>query len=113
MGYPVAMPEYRVELDYYNGPLDLLLHLVRRDEIDLHNIPIARLCEQYLEHLERIRDFDINLAGEFLVMAATLLEIKSQMIMPAEERTGESPEQQAGDTLSDLDPRYELARVYG
>ena len=76
------MHDYRVELDAYSGPLDLLLYLVRRHEIDLHNIPIARLTQQYIEYLKLIQHIDVELASEFLVMAATLLEIKSAMLLP-------------------------------
>lgn len=109
------MDDYRVQLDAYAGPLDLLLYLVKRHEIDLHDIPVAQLTEQYLEHLALIQqiqpDMDVEKAGEFLVMAATLLEIKSQMIMPR------SPEEQAEDddaaseeNLDTTDPRYELVQ---
>ena len=77
-----TMEDYRVELDAYAGPLDLLLFLVKRHEIDLNDIPVARLTEQYLEHLKLIQQIDVDLAGEFLVMAATLLEVKSQMLVP-------------------------------
>src|SRR5271154_5604291 len=75
--------EYKVQLDVYSGPLELLLYLIRRDEVDIKNIPIARITEQYLKHVEIIRRIDINLAGDFLVMAATLMEIKSRMLIPA------------------------------
>lgn len=106
-----SLEDYRVELDAYAGPLDLLLFLVRRHEIDLNDIPVAQLTEQYLEHLKLIEQIDVNLAGEFLVMAATLLEIKSQMLVP---RVAEPTDQPAGDlTPTDanpLDPRYELVK---
>ena len=100
------MPDYRVELDAYSGPLDLLLLLVRRHEIDLHDIPIAELTDQYLRHLELIRHIDVNLAGEFLVMAATLLEIKSAMLMPR----APVPEDASEEAAAQLDPRYELVQ---
>lgn len=109
--------DYRVELEAYSGPLDLLLYLVKRHEIDLHDIPIAQLTEQYLQHLRLIQEIapgiDVNLAGEFLVMAATLLEIKSQMIIPPSatpqaEGEGEQPADESG--LNALDPRYELVQ---
>jgi segregation and condensation protein A len=77
------MEDYRVELDVYHGPLDLLLHLIKRDEIDIHNIPIARVTEQYLRYCQTLKSLDINLAGEFLVMAATLMEIKSAIMARA------------------------------
>ena len=76
--------EYRVELDIYNGPLDLLLYLIKRDELDIYDIPIARITDTYMQYLKMLRDFtheqgvDINVAGDFVVMAATLMEIKSR-----------------------------------
>ena len=98
--------DYRVELDSYSGPLDLLLFLVRRHEIDLNDIPIAVLTEQYLKHLNRMTRIDMNLAGEFLVMAATLLEIKSAMLLPRPE-----PGREAEDGSSELlDPRHDLVQ---
>lgn len=96
--------DYRVNLDIYNGPLDLLLYLIRRSEVDIYDIPIAEITRQYLQYIEVIRQMDINLAGEFLVMAATLLEIKSALLIPR----GEAAEDQAEDNLAD--PRLELVR---
>jgi segregation and condensation protein A len=105
--------EYRVELDVYNGPLDLLLYLLKRDELDIYDIPIARITDTYmtyvrmLKHLSSEQGLDINVAGDFLVMAATLMEIKSAMLLP------KPPVSQAdGDSAaSDLiDPRYELVQ---
>ena len=98
--------DYRVELDTYSGPLDLLLLLVRRHEIDLHDIPIAQLTDQYLRHLDLLKETDVNLAGEFLVMAATLLEIKSAMLLPPAHT-----EDDASDAPAEvLDPRHELVQ---
>ncbi len=109
--------DYRVELDAYAGPLDLLLYLVKRHEIDLHDIPVAKLTEQYLQHLELIKSINVDQAGEFLVMAATLLEIKSRMIQPAPppEEAGEGEESASGadpahDALDAIDPRHELVQ---
>jgi segregation and condensation protein A len=98
------MPEYRVELDAYSGPLDLLLYLIRRDEVDINDIPIAPIAEQYLQYLQTLKTLDINVAAEFLVMAATLMEIKSAMLMPREqaEQTELLPAEDP------TDPRYEL-----
>ena len=96
--------DYRVELDVYNGPLELLLFLIKKEEVDIHDIPISRITSQYLAHVEMIRRIDINLAGEFLVLAATLMEIKSRMLNPqpvAESQSGVSTQE-----LSD--PRREL-----
>lgn len=111
---PATFEDYRIELDCYAGPLDLLLYLVRRHEIDLHDIPIAKLTEQYLQHLRLIQQIDVNLAGEFLVMAATLLEIKSQMLLPrpeAEQGNGAGDDAAAsGGANNPLDPRYELVQ---
>ncbi|HON00040.1 MAG TPA: segregation/condensation protein A [Acidobacteriota bacterium] len=92
--------EYRVRLEIFEGPLDLLLHLIRTQEIDIYDIPIARITEQYLEYLELMRDLNITLAGEFLVMAATLIHIKSRMLLPADSCGGETEEPE--------DPRTEL-----
>jgi segregation and condensation protein A len=101
--------EYKVQLDVYSGPMELLLYLIRRDEVDIKNIPIARITEQYLQHVELIRRVDMNLAGEFLVMAATLLEIKSRMLIPRQAAATEE-----GGTASSVeelaDPRYELVK---
>ncbi len=93
--------DYRVHLDIYNGPMDLLLYLIRKEEVDVYDIPIARITEQYLEHLELIRALDVNLAGEFVVLAATLMEIKSRMLLPHPPPL----EQDEGE-----DPRMELVR---
>ena len=97
------MSEYRVNLDIYNGPLDLLLYLIRRDELDVNDIPISSITEQYLQYVEVLNQLDINLAGEFLVMAATLMEIKSAMLLPQSEIEG-AEEDELGD------PRLELVR---
>ncbi len=99
---------YRVQLDAYAGPLDLLLYLVKRHEIDLYDIPVSELTEQYLHHLKVIQSIDVDLAGEFLVMAATLLEVKSQMLVPFVTEEGE---QDPTDSIEDpTDPRYELVQ---
>ncbi len=107
-----APREYRVELEVYNGPLDLLLYLIKRDELDIYDIPIARITESYLEYVHMLRGFresdglDINVAGDFLVMAATLMEIKSAMLLPrAESNKGESSA-----TSEITDPRMELVQ---
>lgn len=106
--------EYRVELDVFNGPLDLLLYLIKRDELDIYDIPIAQITESYMGYLNMLRDvsrehgMDINVAGDFLVMAATLLEIKSATLLPKPppEVTGNEPS--AAAELAD--PRYELVQ---
>lgn len=93
---------YVVDLPVFQGPLDLLLHLVRRHEMDIYDIPIATLADQYLATLETMDTPDLDIAGEFLVMAATLLEIKSRMLLPAP-----PPDPDAGEPE---DPRAELTR---
>ncbi|MFN3168630.1 MAG: segregation and condensation protein A [Phycisphaeraceae bacterium] len=108
---PVPHTDYRVRLDAYAGPLDLLLYLVKRHEIDLHDIPVAELTEQYLRHLEVIKSIDVESAGEFLVMAATLVEIKSRMIIPQAQREGEGDNDDPTQDIEETeDPRYELVQ---
>ena len=97
------MSEYRVNLDIFAGPLDLLLYLVRKDEVDIYDIPIARITQAYLRHVEILKMLDIDLAGDFIVMAATLMEIKSAMLLPRPEA-----EEDGAEDLSD--PRIELVR---
>jgi len=97
------MADYRVNLEIYNGPLDLLLYLIRRDELDIHDIPIASITEQFLEYVELIQQLNLEQAGDFLVMAATLMEVKSALLLPREE--GE-----AGEEEDLTDPRLELVR---
>ena len=75
---------YRVKLEVFEGPLDLLLHLIRKNEFDIFDIPIARITEQYLEYLQLMQELDVAVAGDFLVMASTLIYIKSKMLLPPE-----------------------------
>jgi segregation and condensation protein A len=96
-----AFMSYTVALDSFHGPLDLLLYLVRRNEVDVHDIPVSELTAQFLEYLRVVRELDVELAGDFLVMAATLCEIKSRALLPAEA---------AADAAEPQDPRRELVR---
>ena len=73
---------YLVKLDAFEGPMDLLMHLIEKNKIDLYDIPIAELTRQYLAYIDTLYEFDIEFASEFLVMAATLLRIKSRMMLP-------------------------------
>ena len=98
------MSQYRVNLDIFAGPLDLLLYLVRKDEVDIYDISISRITEEYIRHIEILKMFDIDLAGDFLVMAATLMEIKSAMLLPSPELDEEDGAEETGD------PRMELVR---
>jgi len=98
----VAQDEYKVELEVFEGPLDLLLYLIKREEIDIYNIPIETITSQYMEYLNLMRMLDLNIAGEFIVMAATLMMIKSRMLLPIEERVEMEEEED--------DPRWDLVR---
>ncbi len=93
---------YRVDLEVYNGPLDLLLFLIRRDEVDIYDIPIARITEQYCAYVRMLERIDPDLTGDFLVMAATLMELKSRTLLPT------PPEVEEQDDFED--PRMELVR---
>lgn len=92
---------YKISLPAFEGPLDLLLHLIRENEIDIYNIPIAEITRQYLEYLGDMESLDLEIAGEWLVMAATLVEIKSRMLLPREKPVKADEEEQ-------IDPRREL-----
>ncbi len=92
---------YKITLPVFEGPLDLLLHLIRENEIDIYDIPIAKVTEQYLAYLSIMESLDLDIAGEWLVMAATLLEIKSRMLLPEEPKDKDSEEEA-------IDPRLEL-----
>ena len=93
---------YKVTLEVFEGPLDLLLYLIKKEEIDIYHIPIAKITGQYLEYLDLMQLLDLHLAGEFLVMTSTLIQIKSKMLLPIEERGAEEEEEE--------DPRTELVR---
>src|SRR5687767_8671578 len=99
--------EYRVELPTFRGPLDLLLYLVKKHEVDILDIPIATIAESFLRYLEILQTIDVEITGDFLVMASTLMEIKSRMMLPhAEEEGGEA---EPGDSPK-LDSRAELVK---
>ncbi len=92
----------KVKLESFEGPLDLLLFLIKKNEIDIYDIPIAVITQQYLEYLEMMKNLNLDVAGEFLLMAATLLHIKSKMLLPAQEEEESEKEEE--------DPRAELVR---
>jgi segregation and condensation protein A len=94
--------DYQVELDTFRGPLDLLLFLVKRHEVDIRDIPIAKVAEQFLEYLRVIEMIDVERAGDFLVMAATLMEIKSKMLLPHDEEAAEDEADPRGDLVRQL-----------
>jgi len=94
----VASP-YRVNLPVYEGPLDLLLDLIRKQEMDIHNIPIAKITEQYLDYLHQLETLDIDVSADFIYMAATLIHIKSKMLLPADPLAGPDEQQDPRDEL--------------
>jgi segregation and condensation protein A len=94
--------DYAIKLDIFEGPLDLLMYLIKKNEIDIYNIPIALITEQYLHYLNMIKSLNLDLAGEYLVMASTLIHIKSRMLLPVPEEPSEEE--------SEDDPRFELVK---
>jgi segregation and condensation protein A len=95
--------EYKVKLEVFEGPLDLLLYLIKRDEVDIYDISIERITRQYLDYMDAFQALNIDVAGEFIVMAANLLYIKSRMLLPKEQ-------QMAQEDADEDDPRWELIR---
>ncbi len=89
---------YKLKLSNFEGPLDLLLHLIKMNEVDIYDIPISTITDQYIEYLKLMRELDLEIASEFLLMAATLMEIKSRMLLPTQTVEEEQEE----------DPRFEL-----
>ena len=96
------MANLSIKVSDFEGPLDLLMHLIERDKIDIYDIPIVSITEQYISYLREMREFDMEVASEFLVMAATLLQIKSRMLLPKEMAAGEEEE---------ADPRQMLVEM--
>ncbi len=100
---------YRVKLDSFEGPMDLLLYLIRKHEVDLHDIPLSLIADQYIGYLDDVDRIDIDLAGEFLVMASTLMELKSRMLAAqADARDAENDETDDKPAEPGIDPRLEL-----
>lgn len=91
---------YRVKLTDFEGPLDLLLFFIKRDELDIYDIPIAKITKEFLEYLQYLQELDLDIAGEFIVTAAELMQIKAQMLLPRPE----------GEDEEEFDPRAELVR---
>ena len=96
------LPDYPVKVGNFEGPLDLLIHLIKKNQVDIYDIPILTITQQYLEYLEVMQELNLDVAGEFLVMAATLIQIKSRTLVPRLEVEDSSDE--------DVDPRDELVR---
>ena len=102
-------PGVTFKLPRFEGPLDLLMHLIKRDEIDIHDIPIARITKQYLDYIELMRMLDLEVAGDFLVMAATLMRIKAKMLLPL---PASNEEEDEGDPREELVQRLLEYRLY-
>jgi len=98
------MSEYTVKFEVFEGPLDLLLYLIKKEEVDIYEVNLTKLATQFIEYIEMMREFDLEIAGEFLVMAATLMYIKSRELLPVDQRVEVEGEEE-GD-----DPRWELIR---
>lgn len=97
--------EYKIVIDEFEGPMDLLLHLIDRAEIDIYDIPITKISEQFIQYIRNMEELNLDIASDFLLMVATLLEIKSKMLLPKEEKVeGYQLE------MEEVDPREELVR---
>ena len=98
------MPEYKVKFEVFEGPLDLLLYLIKKEEVDIYEVNLTRLATQFIEYIEMMRLLDLEIAGEFLVMAATLMYIKSRELLPVDQQAQAEGEEEGED------PRWELIR---
>jgi segregation and condensation protein A len=98
------MPEYKVKFEVFEGPLDLLLYLIKKEEVDIYEVNLTRLATQFIEYIETMRMLDLEIAGEFLVMAATLMYIKSRELLPVDQQAQVEGEDEGED------PRWELIR---
>ncbi len=96
--------DYKVKLEVFEGPLDLLLYLIKKEEVDIYDIPIERITGQYMEYMTLMQMLNLEVAGEFLVMAATLMYIKSRMLLPADQQSTDAEAEEG------VDPRWELIR---
>ena len=100
----VKMAEYKVKFEVFEGPLDLLLYLIKKEEVDIYEVNLTRLATQFIEYIEMMRMLDLEIAGEFLVMAATLMYIKSRELLPVDQQAQVEGEEEGED------PRWELIR---
>src|SRR5580765_3101462 len=98
------MPEYKVKFEVFEGPLDLLLYLIKKEEVDIYEVNLTRLATQFIQYIETMRELDLEVAGEFLVMAATLMYIKSRELLPVDQQV------EVEDEDDDEVPRWELIR---
>src|SRR5215469_10646315 len=102
-GHTEMEADYKVKLEVFEGPLDLLLYLIKQDEIDIYDISLERITGQYLEYLQAFKELNIELAGEFIVMAANLIYLKSRSLLPIDQQPPE-------DDAEEDDPRWDLIR---
>ena len=98
------MVDYKVQLKVFEGPLDLLLYLIRREEVDIYEVNLTKIATQFIEYVEMMRGLDLDVAGEFLVMAATLMYIKSRELLPVDQQATPEGEDE------EVDPRWDLIR---
>ena len=94
--------DYNISLEIFEGPLDLLLYLIKKEEVDIHDIPIEKITVQYLEYLNLMKILDLNIAGDFIVMSSTLMLIKSRMLLPSVDQDDDEEEEE--------DPRWDLVQ---
>ena len=99
------MAEYKVQFEVFEGPLDLLLYLIKKEEVDIYAVNLTKLATQFIEYVELMRQFDLEVAGEFLVMASTLMYLKSKELLPVDQQAVVEGEEEEGE-----DPRWELIR---
>ena len=99
------MAEYKVQFEVFEGPLDLLLYLIKKEEVDIYEVNLTRLATQFIEYVDLMRQFDLEVVGEFLVMASTLMYIKSKELLPVDQQVAVEGEEEEGE-----DPRWELIR---
>jgi segregation and condensation protein A len=98
------MAEYKVQFEVFEGPLDLLLYLIKKEEVDIYEVNLTKLATQFIEYIDLMREFDLEVAGEFLVMASTLMYIKSRELLPVDQQVAVEGEEEGED------PRWELIR---
>ena len=98
------MAEYKVQFEVFEGPLDLLLYLVKKEEVDIYEVNLTKIATQFIEYIELMRELDLEVAGEFVVMASTLMYIKSRELLPVDQQV------EAEGDEEEEDPRWELIR---
>lgn len=105
------MPNYNIKIQDFEGPLDLLMHLIEKDKVDIYDIPIVDIAEQYITYLNAMKEFDMDVASDFLVMAATLLQIKSRMLLPKPPVESEEEQEDPRQMLVDMLVEYRKIRI--